>query len=97
MELIRLTYVELLLYVLANIIIGILLGLIPLILGIRKKNRKYGMYGFVGSVIGGAVSPIISVIVISVFSWLLLRKPKAGIPPNSNKTDSSETLNSENT
>ncbi|MDQ3129927.1 MAG: hypothetical protein M3Q99_04085, partial [Acidobacteriota bacterium] len=67
------TYYDL---IIAGVVIGILLGLIPLILGIKKKNRKYGMYGFVGSVIGGAITPIISIVVVSVFTWLILRKPK---------------------
>jgi hypothetical protein len=97
MELIRLTYAELLIYVLANISIGILLGLIALILGIKKKNRKYGMYGFVGSVIGGAVTPVISIIIVSIFSWLILRKSKADLPPpNSSETNSDVTSDSEN-
>ncbi len=73
MEPIRITYYDL---IIAGVVIGILLGLIPLILGIKKKNRKYGMYGFVGSVIGGAITPIISIVVVSVFTWLILRKPK---------------------
>ena len=97
MEPIKITYNELSAYLIAgSVIIGVLLGLIPLILGIRKKNRKYGMYGFVGSVIGGAITYIISIIVVSIFSWLILRKSKADLPPNTNKTGSSETSDSEN-
>ncbi len=86
MEPYRISYNELLLYVFAaGIVIGILLGLIPLILGIKKKNRKYGMYGFVGSVIGGAITPIISIIVVAIFSWLILRNSKAEIQPSANE------------
>ena len=80
MEPFRISYNELLLYVFAaGIVIGILLGLIPLILGIKRKNRKYGMYGFVGSVIGGAITPIISVIVVAIFSWLIVRNSKTDL------------------
>jgi len=82
MEPIRITYYDL---IIAGVVIGILLGLIPLILGIKKKNRKYGMYGFVGSVIGGAITPIISIIVVGIFSWLILRNSKAEIPPSANE------------
>ena len=96
MESIRLTYTELLVYVLANIFIGILLGLIPLILGIRKNNRKYGMFGFISSAIVGAISPIISIRVVSIFSWLILRKPKADVSPDSiESVDKSAEVNAE--
>ena len=98
MEPIKITYDELSAYLIAgSVIIGVLLGLIPLILGIKKKNRKYGMYGFVGSVIGGAITYIISIIVVLIFSWLILRKSKADLlPPNSSETNSDVTSDSEN-
>jgi len=76
MEQIKLTYTEAILYLaLAGIVIGILLGLIPLILGIRKKKRQYGIYGFIASIVGGAISPILSIILVAIFTWLILRKP----------------------
>ena len=96
MEPIRLTYNEWIAYSFAgSIIIGILLGLIPLILGIKKKNRKYGMYGFVGSVIGGVITYIISIIVVSIFSWLILRNSKADAAINSSETDSNKSSDSD--
>lgn len=92
MEPIRVTYNELIYYVLlAGVLIGIVLGLIPLIFGIKRHNRKYGMYGFLGSVIGGAITPIISIVVVSIFTWLILRKPKAEVSPNSTEVNSVET------
>ena len=97
MEPIRVTYNELIYYVLlAGVMIGIVLGLIPLILGIKKHNRKYGMYGFAGSVIGGAITPIISVIVVAIFTWLILRKPKTDAAPISGETNSNETSSTDN-
>lgn len=97
MEPIRVTYNELIYYVvLAGVMIGIVIGLIPLILGIRKHNRKYGMYGFVGSVIGGAITPIISVIVVAIFTWLILRKPKPETAAISGETNSNETPSNDN-
>lgn len=81
MEPIRVTYNELLVYiVLAGVVIGVLLGLIPLILGIKRKKRNYGAYGFVASVFGGAISPLISVIAVSIFTWLIVRKSAAEKP-----------------
>ncbi|HEX8286697.1 MAG TPA: hypothetical protein VF556_01800 [Pyrinomonadaceae bacterium] len=92
MEPIRVTYNELIYYLLiAGVLIGIVLGLIPLIFGIKKHNRKYGMYGFLGSVIGGAITPIISIIVVSIFTWLILRKPKADVSPTATETNTVET------
>ena len=97
MEPLRVTYNELIYYVvLAGAMIGIVLGLIPLVLGIRKHNRKYGMYGFAGSVIGGAITPIISIIVVSIFTWLILRKSKTDAPPISGETISKESSSADN-
>ena len=81
MEPIHITYNELLIYiVLAGVIIGILLGLIPLILGIKRKKRNYGVYGFFASVVGGAISPLVSIIAVSIFTWLIVRKTAAEKP-----------------
>lgn len=96
MEPMKVNYGDLIYYVLlAGVLMGIVLGLIPLILGIRKQNRKYGMYGFIGSVIGGAITPIISIIVVSIFSWLILRKSKNDVPANSGETSFNENSDSE--
>ncbi len=81
MEPIHITYNELLIYiVLAGIVIGVLLGLIPLILGIKRKKRNYGVYGFFASVVGGAISPLVSIIAVSIFTWLIVRKSSAEKP-----------------
>ena len=77
MEPIHITYNELLLYiVLGGFVFGILIGLIPLILGIKKKKRNYGTYGFFASMFGGAISPLVAIIAMSIFTWLILRKEK---------------------
>jgi len=89
---IRLTPTEFILYgALAGLILGFLLGLIPLFLGIKKHNRKYGVYGFIVSIVVGPISAIISLIVVAIFSWLILRKPKTEVPTSSSETDSNET------
>jgi hypothetical protein len=66
---------------LAGIGIGFLLGLIPLILGYKKERRRYGVAGFSASIACGAFSPILSIITVSIFIWLILRKPKADVSP----------------
>ena len=80
----ELTYKEFFLYlIIAQVIIGALLGLIPLILG-RKRNRaRLGNYGFLATVVGGAISVLMGLIVVCIFVWLILRKK-----PQPSQTDS---------
>lgn len=78
MEQIRLTNTEAIVYAtIFNTILGIVLGLIPLILGFFKKERSYGVFGFLGSTIGGAILGLfLSVPIMAIFIWLILRRPK---------------------
>jgi len=79
MEPIELTYREFYLYlVLILAALGALFGLVPLILGTIKKRRLLGLYGFLASIIAAVLSPIGSIIVAAVFSWLILRKRDTG-------------------
>ena len=87
MEQIRRAYQEYYYYILAaDIGIGLLLGLIPLILGIKKNRRNLGIIGLVASIIGGVLSPVLSIIIVSIFIWLILRKPKSEEPVNAENT-----------
>ncbi len=57
--------------------LGLFLGLIPLVLGFIKKERSYGVFGFLGSIIGGSILGIfLSIPIVAIFTWLILRKPK---------------------
>lgn len=78
MEPIKLTTNEAILYAsIAHAIIGLLLGLVPLILGFIKKERSYAVFGFLGSFIGGAILGLfLSLPVAVIFTWLILRNPK---------------------
>lgn len=78
MQPIKITTNEALVYIAAiNLGLGILFGLIPLVLGFIKKERSYGVFGFLGSVIGSAILGIfLSVPVAAVFTWLILRRAK---------------------
>ncbi len=58
----------------AGIAIGLLLGAVPLILGIRRKKRNLGIGGFLFASVAGAFSPILSFIVALVFTILIVRK-----------------------
>ena len=81
MEQIKISQSEAIMYIaLVGLVIGFLLGLIPLILGIKKEKRNYGYYGFAASALLGLVSPILSVIAVAVFH-----------PADSKKTDCQST------
>jgi len=76
MQQIRLNYWEaIFIATLIGIVIGILLGLIPLILGIRKGKKRLGVYALISSIVGGAISSILSLIIVGIFIWLILKKP----------------------
>lgn len=58
--------------------IGLVLGLIPLILGFVKGNKKYGLMGLVAAIVGGAILGLfLSIPATAIFSWLIVRKPKS--------------------
>jgi hypothetical protein len=57
--------------------LGLLLGLVPLILGFIKKERSYAVFGFLGSIIGGSILGVfLAVPIVAIFTWLILRKPQ---------------------
>lgn len=90
---IRLTQTEFILYgILLGVVLGFLLGLIPLFLGIKKHNRKYGVWGLVISTFTGAITVIISVVVVGIFSWLILKNAKQA--NTSDSVDSNQSLDS---
>jgi hypothetical protein len=80
-----------------GIISGVVFGLIPLVLGLVKKNLKFGLIGFGSSIIGGAILGIfLSIPVSAVFSWLILRKPKAEESANTENSSEAEIAETEN-
>ena len=75
MQEIRLTTWEAVLYVaLIGMAAGFLLGLVPLIYGWRKAKTKLGLVGFIVSIVAGAVSPILSLLTLVIFVFLIARK-----------------------
>lgn len=75
MQQIRLTTWEAVLYVaLIGMAAGLLLGLVPLIYGWRKGKTKLGLLGLVISIIAGAISPLLSLLAIVIFIFLIARK-----------------------
>ena len=76
MENIKISYNEAIYYItVINVVLGFLFGTFPLIFGFIMKNRKYGVYGFIGSIVGGAILGIfLSYPIAAILTWLILRK-----------------------
>lgn len=77
MQKIELTYLQL---TLIGMGVGLVLGLIPLILGIVKGNRKLAIWGFLASIAAGAAWSVLSLVTVIIFIWLILRKPAEASP-----------------
>ena len=76
--------------------IGLVLGLIPLIIGIRKGRSKLGAVALLLSTILGGFGLVfyggilLSIAVVVIFSWLVMRKrPSSGTENPSDISDSS--------
>lgn len=90
MEELKISFKELAVYFgVINIVLGLLFGSFPLICGIKMKNRNYGVYGFIGSIIGGAILGVLLSYPISmIFTWLILRNPQTTVEAiNENSVD----------
>ena len=74
----KMTTQELLMYgAIINGGIGLLLGLVPLILGFIKGKVKFGVIGLAGSIVGGLLLGILlSLPIAAVATWLVIRGPK---------------------
>ena len=70
--------------------LGFLVGLIPLVLGILKKKAKYGVIGLIGSTIGGGLLGLfLSVPIVGICIWLILRKEVDIVPEESSEVENS--------
>jgi hypothetical protein len=60
---------------LINAALGFLFGLIPLVFGILKGQRKYAFLGLILSVAGGAILGLLLAIpVAAIFTWLIFSR-----------------------
>jgi hypothetical protein len=81
---IEMTYSQFYIYVIiGGAILGALFGLIPLILGRRKNKARLGLYGFLASIISGALAPLLAILVAAIFSWVIAK----GKPMQANGAD----------
>ncbi|MEQ1646193.1 MAG: hypothetical protein ABL959_22265 [Pyrinomonadaceae bacterium] len=77
----KMTTQEVMMYAaLFNAAIGLVLGLVPLILGFIKGRSKYGVIGFFACLVGGAILGIILSLPAAIFfTWLVVRGGKANV------------------
>ena len=61
-------------------VLGFILGLIILIVGVKKSKRKLGIIGLICSTLVGPISGILSLITLGIFIWLILKKPQIASP-----------------
>jgi hypothetical protein len=71
MQQIELTYFQM---TLIGMGVGLVLGLIPLILGIVKGKMKLAVGGLFASIAAGAIWSVVSLLTVIVFIWLIVRK-----------------------
>ena len=64
--------------VIAQIVFGILIGLIPFFLGRSRNDSRMGNFGLIASAVAGILSPLASIIAVAIFSWLIVKKKSAG-------------------
>lgn len=76
----ELTYREYYLYfVVGAAVFGALIGVVPLLLGARRGKGRLGWIALISSAIAGAVlGPILSLIVVAIFSVVILRGGGSG-------------------
>lgn len=60
-------------YILAGgFLIGLFFGLVPLVLGIRKKRRNLGVIAILSCALAGGITPILSIVVAAGFTIFIL-------------------------
>ena len=72
----------------AGFVFGLLIGAIPLILGMKKGKRNLGIIAFVLVAILGAFSPLLSILVAVIFTVVIIVKSKAKVPTESDESAS---------
>ena len=98
MEDIKISFNEIAFYItIINVVLGILFGSFPFFAGLKMKNRNYAVYGFIGSIIGGAVlGAFLSYPIAIIFTWLILRNPKETVEAINKNSIESESIASDN-
>lgn len=71
-------------------IIGAVLGLAALWMARKRNKTKLGVAALICCTIGGAISPLIGLIVFFIFFWLIRKKPADETPAEAAEPTDSE-------
>lgn len=71
----------------AQVIIGAVIGLIPLFLGRSRKQTRLGLYGLLASTAAGLLSVLASIIIVAIFCWIIVKKNDGAKAPESTVDD----------
>jgi len=59
----------------AQLIIGIIFGLVPFFLGRKRGKLNLSNWGLLVTIVAGAISPLGAMISLIVFVWMIVKKP----------------------
>ena len=66
--------------------IGLLLGLIPLVVALRKGRTRLGLLANLVRTVVGAVNPVLALIAAAIFTWVVMRKSPAATTDGTKST-----------
>ncbi|CAN5481211.1 hypothetical protein BH10ACI2_BH10ACI2_13820 [soil metagenome] len=79
--------------ILAGVVFGLLIGAVPLILGIKKKKRNLGLIAIALCALTGSLSPLLCLIVAAVFTIVIIMKPRETVSSEPKEESSTEFIN----
>lgn len=78
-------------YIIAgSLVFGAIIGLIPLILGIKRARRNLGIIAWITTLIIAGLSPLLGLIVATIFTVIILLKP--GLTANAENPSATDDL-----
>ncbi len=75
--------------ILGGVVFGLIVGIVPLVLGIKKGNRNLGLIAIISVAILGALSPLLCLIVAIVFSVIIVVRSKNKVSADSDEPQAS--------
>ena len=86
MDQIQISYQEaLMLGAAIGALVGFILGQIVFFLALSRGKRQLAVVGLLLTIVGGAVSPIIALIIVDIFAWVIFKKPNTSLSASSDR------------
>jgi hypothetical protein len=100
MEMTEIIKENLIYVVLIGVGLGLVLGLVPLILAVRKHKPKLGIVAMVSTIVAGvaavlSIGIVLPLIVMAIFIWLIIRKPVGVVVDDNIPADTSDPSDSD--